>query len=262
MDHYAHGNTESVLAAHRGRTAANSAAYLLGRLKPGLRLLDVGCGEGTITRGLAQAVSPGLATGIDAAPEVIAGAVAAGGPPNLRFQVGDAYALDFPTASFDVVHAHQVLHHLSDPVAALTEMARVTRPGGLIALREADFGGAFWFPESESWQAWRDVLRQVLRRGGSEPDAARRLLAWTQAAGLTKIECSGSVWTYPGMDSAAAWAGSWAERLTGSHTADLAIEAGLADSAGLARTAQGLRAWAATPGAWFAMPHGEGLVTR
>src|SRR3712207_1674237 len=129
---YTHGHHASVLASHRWRTAENSAAYLLPHLRPGLDLLDVGCGPGTITADLAARVAPGRVLGIDRAEGVLDEAREAGSAAT--FEVGDVYALDLPDDSFDVVHAHQVLQHLSDPVAALREMARVCRRGGLVAV--------------------------------------------------------------------------------------------------------------------------------
>ena len=138
MDTYTHGHAEPVLQSHRWRTVENSAAYLLPSLRPGLDLLDVGCGPGTITVDLAARVAPGWVVGLDLSPEPLAEARAAAerAGVDVSFQVGDVYALEAPDDSFDVVHAHQVLQHLTDPIAALREMARVCRPGGRVAILE------------------------------------------------------------------------------------------------------------------------------
>src|ERR1700736_4877752 len=135
-DTYTHGHHESVLRSHSWRTAENSAAYLLGALESGQRVLDVGCGPGTITIDLASHVAPGSVVGIDATGEVIEAAEQTrrtAGTGNVTFATGDVYALAFAGASFDVVHAHQVLQHLRHPVAALGEMRRVLRPAGVLA---------------------------------------------------------------------------------------------------------------------------------
>ncbi|MEL7158802.1 MAG: methyltransferase domain-containing protein, partial [Actinomycetota bacterium] len=121
-DQYTHGHHDAVLRSHRFRTAENSAAYLLPHLRAGQRVLDVGCGPGTITADLARLVAPGELVAMDREPSVLTEAAAAcerQGVTNATIEVGDVYALDHPDDSFDVVHAHQVLQHLSDPVAAL-----------------------------------------------------------------------------------------------------------------------------------------------
>ena len=144
---YTHGHAESVLRSHRARTAANSAAYLLPHLQPGQRLLDVGAGPGTITADLARLVAPGRVTALETSDAVVAltrEGVEASGVENVDYLAGDVHALDLPDDSFDVVHAHQVLQHLPDPVQALREMVRVCRPGGVVAVRDADYSAFTW----------------------------------------------------------------------------------------------------------------------
>ena len=86
------------------------------------------------------------------------------------------HALDFPDDTFDVVHAHQVLQHVGDPVAALREMRRVTRPGGVVAVRDSDYAAFTWFPQLPELDEWLDLYQRVARGNGGEPDAGRRLL--------------------------------------------------------------------------------------
>ena len=174
-DTYLHGHHDSVLRSHRWRTAENSAGYLLPRLKASARVLDVGCGPGTITADLATRVPDGEVVGIDAAADVLDLARAEAGrrgQANVRFEVGDVYKLGFEDGTFDVVHAHQVLQHLSDPAAALREMRRVCRPGGLVAARDGDYGGFIWFPEDPELTEWRTLYKAVARALGGEPDGA------------------------------------------------------------------------------------------
>src|ERR1044071_82137 len=103
---YTHGHHESVLRAHRWRTVENSAAYLIPHLRAGVRLLDVGCGPGTITADFARRLGSDAVLGIDASADVIA--EARRDHPGVSFATGDVYRLDLAEASFDVVHAHQV----------------------------------------------------------------------------------------------------------------------------------------------------------
>src|SRR5580658_8308687 len=137
---YTHGHHASVLRSHTWRTAENSAAYLLPHLHPGLSVLDVGCGPGTITADLAELVAPGQLVGIDAAPDVVAQAKAHAegrGLINARFEVADLFHLPYKDGSFDVIHVHQVLQHLTDPVGGLVELRRVLRPDGVLAARDS-----------------------------------------------------------------------------------------------------------------------------
>src|SRR6201997_940828 len=153
-----HGHHDSVLRSHRWRTAENSAGYLLPRLRPDARVLDVGGGPGTITADLAARVPDGDVTAIDAAADVLAQArqeAERRGQRNVRFGTGDVYRLEFADGTFDVVHAHQVLQHLTDPVAALREMRRGCKPGGIGAARDGDYGGFFWFPEDPGLDEWQ-----------------------------------------------------------------------------------------------------------
>src|SRR5262250_1908224 len=101
---YTHGHAPATLQQHAQRTADEAAAFLLPHLRPGMRLLDVGCGPGSITRGLAQRLAPGEVVGLDLSRETLAAAradAAARGLTNLTYAEGSVYELPFPDASFD-----------------------------------------------------------------------------------------------------------------------------------------------------------------
>jgi SAM-dependent methyltransferase len=172
---YAHGHHESVLRSHAARTVADSAAYLVSSLFAGARILDVGAGPGTITVDLADRVFPGQVVGVDAAVDVVEVARAAAAErTNVSFRVGDAYALDVPDASFDIVHAHQTLQHLARPVDALREFRRVAGPEGLVAVRDVDYGGVIWHPRIPALDEWLEIYHGVHRgvSGGARRRAA------------------------------------------------------------------------------------------
>ena len=258
MAEYLQGHHESVLRSHRWRTAANSAAYLLPHLRPGMRVLDVGCGPGTITEDFARHVGPGGSVlGVDSEPSIVDAARVASRSPQAVYQVHDAQRLDLPDDAFDVVHAHQVLQHLTDPVAALREMGRVCRPGGLVAVRDADYAAMTWYPPVPELERWLAMYRQLARGLGAEPDAGRRLLAWAHAAGFADVTASASTWCFATAEDRAWWGGLQADRVVESRVAGLALQAGLADLAGLQEIADAWRAWAQCDDGWFAVLHGE-----
>lgn len=260
---YSHGHHSSVLASHGTRTAANSCGYLLPRLESGMSVLDVGCGPGPITLDLAEVVGPGLVVGVEnvEAPLTAAReAAAARGDQATRFQLADALKLPFEDNSFDVVHAHQVLQHLIDPVGALKEMARVCRPSGTVAVRDVDYEQMTWFPVSDALLQWRDTYRTIARANGAEPDAGRRLRAWANAADLSDVITSTSTWTYATPENTRWWGDSQAARVTDSAFARQALEQGL-DRADLEAIAQAWRSWGEHPDAYFVMVHGEILAT-
>jgi SAM-dependent methyltransferase len=260
---YVHGHHESVLRSHRWRTAANSAGYLLPHLEAGMRLLDVGCGPGSITLDLARVVAPGEVVGIDAveAPLVEArDSAAAAGVANVSFRVADGMALPFDAGTFDVVHAHQVLQHVPDPVGMLREMRRVARPGGSVAARDSDYAAFTWYPAVPELDDWLGLYQRVARASGGEPDAGRRLLAWAHAAGFEDVTSDASAWCFATDEDRAWWGGLWADRALHSTYATRSLALGLADQATLERISEGWRRWAASPDGWFAILHGEILA--
>ncbi len=262
-DRYAHGHHASVLRSHRWRTAENSAAYLLPHLRPRDRLLDVGMGPGTITVDLAERLSEGWVTGIDSAETAVIATrelAAERGAGRITAEVGNVYALAYADDSYDVAHAHQVLQHLSDPVAALIEMRRVVRSGGLVAARDADYAAMTWYPTDPRLDHWLELYHQVARAAGGEPDAARRMRQWAQRAGFGAVSYSASTWCFASPEDVAWWSQTWAERVVRSDFATQAVAAELADPAELDELAAGWRWWGDQPDAWFAVLHGELLA--
>jgi len=261
---YTHGHHPSVLRAHTWRTAENSAAYLLPHLQPGASLLDVGCGPATITLDFARLLAPGHVVGVDAAAAILeqAGASAReAGIANVSFRQAKAEELPFDDASFDIVHAHQLLQHVPDPVVVLAEMKRVCVPGGLVAARDGDYASFTWWPEDPVLEEWRALYRSLARRNGGEPDAGRRLKGWAMQAGFEEVRSSASTWCYSTTEEREWWGELWAERVTSSSIAGQAVESGLADERGLERLAAAWRKWAHAPDGWFAVVHGEILCS-
>ncbi|HEX3591291.1 MAG TPA: class I SAM-dependent methyltransferase [Pseudonocardiaceae bacterium] len=128
--------------------AGRFAAYL--RLAPGRRVLDVGCGPGALTAVLVARLGAESVAAVDPSESFVA--AAAGRLPGVDVRLGVAEALPWPDDGFDCAAAQLVVHFMTDPVAGLTEMARVTRPGGTVAATVWDFSGGT-APLSLFWQA-------------------------------------------------------------------------------------------------------------
>ena len=260
---YTHGHHESVLRSHTWRTAENSAGYLLPHLRPGLSLLDVGCGPGTITADLALLVAPGEVVGIDASSAVVeqASASAAGsGLSNLRFEVGDLFALEYADASFDVVHLHQVLQHLGDPVGALVALRRVLGVDGVLAARDSDYSAFTWAPADPVLDRWLELYLAVTAHNGHDARIGPRLMGHALEAGFGSVEVSSSTWTYADPESRAWWGGLWADRVRFSRFGEQAVEYGLSSADELESIAAAWLRWAGAPDAVFVIPHVEILA--
>jgi ubiquinone/menaquinone biosynthesis C-methylase UbiE len=256
---YTHGHHETVLRSHRWRTAENSAGYLLPHLMPGLRLLDIGSGPGTITVDLAARLAPGHVTALEATEDALAltRSEADRAGVTLSYVVSDAHDVALPDGGFDVVHAHQVLQHVLDPVRVLTEMRRVCRPGGIVAARDSDYATFAWFPAVPALDEWLSLYRRVARSNGGEPDAGRRMLSWALAAGFTDVTASCSTWLYATEPDRVEWGEMWADRVVRSDFARQAVRLGYAAPEDLDRMSDGWLAWSRSPDGWLAILHGE-----
>ncbi|TAK68910.1 MAG: SAM-dependent methyltransferase [Actinomycetota bacterium] len=255
---YTHGHHESVLRSHRWRTAENSAAYVLPHLTRDDHVLDVGAGPGTITADLAQRVRRVTATEVGPDELALAKATAAErGQTNVAFDVADVGALPYEDGTFDVAHAHQVLQHVGDPVQALREMARVTKPGGLVAVRDSDYAAFSWFPRIAELDEWMDLYQRAARANGGEPDAGRRLLSWAHVAGLRDVTATSSTWCFSTPEDREWWGGVWQARILQSAMATQVVTSGMATQDDLERISAGWRRWAEAPDGWFSVLHGE-----
>lgn len=260
MSSYLHGHHESVLRSHRSRTAANSAGYLVPHLASEMTLLDVGSGPGTITCDLAALVDEVVALEQTAdALRLTTSEVESRGVANVRGEVGDVHHLPFPDATFDVTHAHMVLQHVADPVQALREMARVTKPGGLIAARDSDYGMFTWLPASAEISEWLDLYHAVARASGGEPDAGRYYHQWAAAAGLSDVTFGSTSWVYASDSERMWWANVWADRLVNPKFIADAAHQGVADTT-LRKLAAGFLNWAKAPAGLFLVPSVELLA--
>lgn len=258
---YTHSHAPVVVAAHATRTAEEAAAFLLPHLESDMRLLDIGCGPGSISVGLAKYVAQ--VVGLDQSQPVVTEARARSAmPTNITFLAGSAYTLPFADGCFDVVYAHQVLQHVGDPIALLVEAKRVLRPRGMVAVRDADYATMTHHPHDPMLDRWLEIYHAVARANGGEPDAGRRLSEWVGAAGFEEPIATTATWTFATPESRQWWADLWADRIVLEHFVERAEKHGISNRAELEHVGKAFRSWAREPAGWFAFIHGEVLATR
>lgn len=192
---YIMGYSEAYLRVLASQSVAEACGYLALHLKPGIRVLDVGCGPGSLSVGLAEAVSPGELRGVDVEPgqvEMAARAAAERWLGNAEFSVADVRDLPFGDGSFDLVHCSDTLAYVPDTGAALEEMKRVLRPGGVLGLREIIMDGFLIHPDPGPLSAGYGVFADVLEADDGHPQMGKELALHLDRAGFAGIRVSAS----------------------------------------------------------------------
>ena len=228
--------------AHARRRADRWAAFLLPHLRPGMRLLDVGCGPASITAGLATAVSPGLTVGVDFDPARTEGTT-------INVAAARGEQLPFADASFDAVFACAVLQHVTDPDVIVREMRRVARPGAVVALADADWDGYLVHPSDPLLERGQEVLRAL--RSTGDPTVGKRLRDLLAANGLVDAVATATTSSDGGAGTEAA-GGFRAASFEAPSAVALAESLGVSTATEMATIADAWRRWGASPGAFFA----------
>lgn len=246
-ENYTPGYTQNATEFMAQRSAHTHAAFLLPHLRDSLRLLDCGCGPGSVTCDFARIITSGHVTGIDLEESQIESArnrAASLKLPNVTFEVGSIYELPFPDASFDVVFAHAVFEHLSSPDAAVAEVHRVLVPGGLVALRSPDWGGFIVAPDTGGLQSALNRYIEIQTANGGDVYVGRRFPGLLRSAGFESRSFSASYECY----QSPAFIGEY-----------LALRLASADAQA---EAEALREWSRHPDAVFAQSWCEIVGTR
>lgn len=258
---YAHGHQPAVLKSHTWRTVSNSAQYVVPYISEDSRILDIGCGPGSLTNDLGSHCPQGSVIGVDISQIVIDIATAAEHRANVSFKTVDAYHLPFDDNSFDVVHAHQVLQHVTNPVALLTEMSRVVRPTGVIAVRDSEYSAFRWSPKSSELEKWLTTYISVAKFCGGDPNAGRHLRSWAYEASLETVNQTSSTWIFETPADVKWWGETWADRVLNSNFADHAKTLKLLTELELQKMHDGWISWSQSNPAYFIIPHDE-LIAR
>ena len=159
-------------------------------LRPNMKILDAGCGTGTVTRKLALKIPQGEAHGIDIDPLFIEQAkklVLKEGTKNVRFEVGNIDNLRYDNFSFDLSYCRLVLMHVGNPVKTVTELKRVTRKDGIVAASDVDDGGLLIFPPAPKFLDLWSKYGQLARTWGQNRYIGRQLFSIFSEAGLGAI---------------------------------------------------------------------------
>ena len=253
---YTYGHSGVVVDVHARRSAGREAAFFLPYLGPGMRLLDAGCGPGSITVGLAETLGSGEVVGVDVEPAVLEAArtfAAERGVTNVRFVAGSAFALPFPYAAFAAAFAHTLLEHVGDGVAALRENPRVVKPGGVIGVRDADWGSGVFAPDDALLSDAMTLYERVWRHNGGHPNCGRYLPALLRAGGFSRITTSASFRWDGSAGESRAFGELLAARLLLPNFAGPILAMGWSDEAMLARIADTCLAWSRRPDAFAGM---------
>lgn len=236
-ERYTPGHSTSSVAFMANRSAETHAGFILPHLASGRSVLDLGCGPGTITAGVAAAVAPGPVVGVDQGAAQLDEArerCSSLGLDNVRFEAASCYDLPLADSSVDLVFSHALFEHLADPAAALAEVRRVLRPGGVVGLCSPDWGGFLLAPPTREIRAAVRAYMDLQRDNGGDPEAGRHLGEYLLAAGFGDVRLDAR---YERYDSTAGIASYLADQL---------------DDAGLSEHATAMSAWAESPGAMFA----------
>jgi ubiquinone/menaquinone biosynthesis C-methylase UbiE len=236
------------------RTASRSGSHLLPHLRPGMRVLDAGCGPGTITIGLAEVVAPGEVVGVDFQPEQVEQArslAAERGVPNARFEVANVYELPFPDGSFDAAFANSLLVNLREPVRALREIRRVLGPDGIVGVSEPDFATQVIAPATPLLEQSLALIYRAMQHNGVNPHLGRHHRRLLLEAGFARAEAMASANSSGSLAACRQLAAFRRAQLQSAGRTALAE--GWVDLATLDVMAQEIDAWSERPDAFHAL---------
>ncbi len=262
---YTMGFSEEYIASLRRFTARRQAGYLLPYLRPGLRVLDFGCGPGTISVGLARAVAPGEMHGIDMEESQIDLArslAGASGQTNAIFHVGDVTDLPFEDNYFDVAHCHNVLMHVPDTEAVLAEVMRVLKPGGIIGCSEMICGSSFTYADYGPFRKAWDIFEDILVNDEGHPQMGRELKTFIPKAGFENLKMSASFDMYSSPEEVAFIYRLVQQWFLSPEIMERAIEYGIATRRSFEDIRVSYDKWSVDPDAFLAVAYGEAVANK
>jgi len=261
-EHYLGGYSSLIVESLAKRTASVEAGFFLPHLRSGMKLLDCGCGPGTMTVNLAEVVAPGEVVGIDLEDkqfEVGRAYARERGVSNVRFETGNIYNLPFESNTFDAVFAHAVLYHLKTPDRALMELYRLLKPGGVIGIRDLDNGGTIFTPSTPILDKSLALIDRVHEYNGGHPLFGRSQRARLREAGFVNIRVSASFDTYGTAEVTRRVGKYFAGLVLQPDTANLVVGQKWASQADLDEMGAAFEAWGNHPDAFLARARCEAV---
>jgi ubiquinone/menaquinone biosynthesis C-methylase UbiE len=239
----------------KDRNAADYAEFLLPHLSEDSLVLDIGCGQGTITLGLAR--TAGHLIGVDLAEEEFAEArrwSAEHEIENVEFRVGSVEALDFPPDHFDGCLCHSLLETLESPLDALVEVKRTLKPGGVLGVACVEYGGLILAgPQEELLRHFYTVRERVwLLEHAADPYRGRRLRGLLEEAGFDPVVATSKYFCYGTTEAVESFGQARAEDCADSWYATSAQKHRLATAHELEAMARAWLKWSESPEAYAA----------
>ena len=254
-ERYTLGYSSQTVQRLQQRTAAKEAGFLLPHLSPGMRLLDCGCGPGSITVGLAEAVAPGQAVGVDIEPNEYRSAwsqAAKATGINLHFGCADVYSLPFAENTFDAAFLHNVLSHLQRPLEVLRGIYRLLSPGGVIGISHPDFSGSLISPSDPLLERDHELYWRLVEHNGGNPAIGKHQRGLLHDAGFVRIEAVAKYSTVGTQDGVRMRAEHGGRLFGGSAIGQQMIDLGWTDRSELEQIIAAWRKWSEHPSAFMA----------
>jgi len=199
---YTPGHTTSATDFMSKRSLASHGAFFDQYLRAGMRVLDAGCGPGSITQGIALRVAPAQVIGVDFAESQIDRAkkdAAEHGVRNVRFLTTGCYSLPFENETFDCVFSHALLEHLSETKKALAEFHRVLKPGGHAGVCSPDFGGLVISPQSDALTEAIAAYASLQAKNGGDLYVGHKLGVYLSESGFSSVQMQARYECYPSL---------------------------------------------------------------